>query len=185
MIVVQVHLWLASNELSQWPVALGVEAVLNASGMLSSEASSWQQRHGAQLQRWPVRWLATAAGALAALALKPNVELKGITIESIEVMNNGDLLLLLTGRQADDGVAAQESHLLRPAPQLLVAVDAIEGKVRKWWLLAQASLRPDSMAALLGIGRWIAIAVDESGMRLFLVAGGPRPRVSVVALPAW
>ena len=64
-------------------------------------------------------------------------ELRGTTVESIEIMSNGDMLLLLTAHRVGDTVDTKLPSL--PPFQFLVAVDARAGRLKKWWPVSPAS----------------------------------------------
>lgn len=173
------HLWLAANE-GPWPTVIGAKAGLaNRSTATAPSVLRWTDA----VYRWPVQWLVAdraianvfvggshAGTRSAALA-------GGVTVESIEAIAADGLLMLLTS--TGDGSIGQ-----RKLQQLLVAVSS-SGHVRKWWIVAPPGGIEHTPAATLGVGRWIAVAVDLAGRRLFLVAGGPRPIVSTVPLPDW
>merc|ERR1712064_123921 len=121
---------------------------LNANG---GEASTEPSSHERHVQRFPIRWLAEADGLGSVLGKDAGEELKGVTVESVEVMKSGDLLLLLSAYRSNHGTTKEHRVSLPWSfSQLLVAVGASTGRVQKWWYLSRTS-GTDTAASLLGV----------------------------------
>jgi hypothetical protein len=177
----KMQLWLSHNG-ARWPVVVGTEAAATSSnksdGHRVSLSETWTLQHS-PVRRWPVQWLNTKGNIAAGIAEALHGESDGATVESIAVRSNGDLLLLLTLRRAG------KIDSLKTPVQLLAVVHANSGRLHDAVLLTPATSGAPTAAATLGVGRWVAIAIDEHQQRLFIVAGGPRPHVSVAALSAF
>jgi len=159
--VFEPELWLVKAS-RPWPVLVGVElekiARSDSVGILGFNIT----------RRWTLEWLLADSGLKAALTDST------LTVEGVQSYGGGLLLLL----------SSLPSNVPRqpfPLQQLLVGVNA-SGGISGWQLLAAAA--PDAPAASLST-RWAALTLDIKGCRLFLLAGGPRPRLASLPLPPW
>eukprot|EP00747_Dinoflagellata_sp_TGD_P039322 gnl/TRDRNA2_/TRDRNA2_140193_c0_seq1.p1 gnl/TRDRNA2_/TRDRNA2_140193_c0~~gnl/TRDRNA2_/TRDRNA2_140193_c0_seq1.p1 ORF type:complete len:575 (+),score=55.89 gnl/TRDRNA2_/TRDRNA2_140193_c0_seq1:244-1725(+) len=185
----EVALWLAINE-AAWPQVLGAVVATGEALRFEDVAGNRTVRTSMAATgpvlatyKWPSEWLAADPSLAQALAPQgaPAELSVSATVESIEPMAGGGLLILVTGAYASAANMPDISwQALVPPPQVLVAIDT-KGQISHWWQLTAPG---SGVAGAAGVGRWVAMAADIEGERIFLVAGGPRPRVSVTSLPA-
>jgi len=154
-------LWLVKAS-RPWPVLVGLEVERTArSGSVGSLGFNITRR-------WSLEWLLTDSGLKAALIDST------LTVEGVQTYSGG-LLLLLSSLPSN----VPHRHCL--LQQLLVGIDA-SGGISGWQPLAAAA--SDAPAISLST-RWVALTMDIEGCRLFLLAGGPRPRLTSMPLPPW
>eukprot|EP00747_Dinoflagellata_sp_TGD_P065299 gnl/TRDRNA2_/TRDRNA2_154300_c0_seq1.p1 gnl/TRDRNA2_/TRDRNA2_154300_c0~~gnl/TRDRNA2_/TRDRNA2_154300_c0_seq1.p1 ORF type:complete len:840 (-),score=140.57 gnl/TRDRNA2_/TRDRNA2_154300_c0_seq1:245-2464(-) len=197
---------LHASELRLWPRNSSDESQNLFGSATSSQQLQQPQRlpHLNLTRQWATRWLLADEAVHAAIgswleAADHGGAAVNIVVESLEAAGDGTQLLLLitanmqreraspntSGRRASSAVQAVRRYRRPPQPlQLLVSVADGGRSVRGCWPLPPPAMLSRREGGVARPARWMALAADEEGEKLYLVAGGATPGIATVQLPS-